>query len=116
MKNIPQPILKSLASFTFYVRALAAAALVYSLDVTGSIGDQLHRAIESVVLNIAEGAACRSFAMKNKHYATARASTWEVAAALDLLRLRGRGDAAIDEIAGLLREVDAIASALLRRR
>ena len=116
MKTIPQPILKSLRSFKFYVKAHAAAALVYSLEVHGDLREQLFRATESIVLNIAEGAAASSIPLKNKHYAQARMSAWEVSAALDCMVLRGRGCATIDEIAGLLREVDAIASALLRRR
>ena len=116
MKNFPQPILKYLARFKFYLKAHRATGLVYELEVHGDLRDQLFRASESMVLNIGEGAAASSIPLKNKHYTQARMSAWEVSAALDLMILRGRGCATIEEIAALLREVDAIASALLRRR
>ena len=52
-----------------------------------SIRDQLNRASESVVLNIAEGAQQSSKAMSRKHYRIALASAAECAAIIDLLAL-----------------------------
>ena len=46
-----------------------------------------HRAVHSVVLNVAEGGAQASEPSKRKHFRIARASLWEVAAALDLLAI-----------------------------
>ena len=56
------------------------------LPVQGNLRDQMHRAVHSVVLNAAEGGAQASEACKRKHFRIARASLWEVAAALDALR------------------------------
>jgi four helix bundle protein len=50
-------------------------------------GDQLLRAVGSVVLNIAEGAAEHSAAEKARFYRMALRSAGEAAAALDLLQL-----------------------------
>ncbi len=50
--------------------------------------DQLVRAAESVVRNIAEGAGRWSDADCAKHYKIARGSAMECAASLDVLRLR----------------------------
>ena len=50
--------------------------------------DQLIRAAESVVRNIAEGAGRWSEADSAKHYKIARGSAMECAASLDVLRLR----------------------------
>ena len=62
----------------------AAVAEVLS-QVSRVLRDQLERASLSVVLNIAEGAGRRSRADKRRHYAIARGSAMEVAAALDVL-------------------------------
>ncbi len=50
--------------------------------------DQLIRAAESVVRNIAEGAGRWSRADSAKHYKIARGEAMECAASLDILRLR----------------------------
>jgi four helix bundle protein len=50
--------------------------------------DQLERASVSVVLNISEGAGRRSRKDKRRHYAIARGSAMECAAALDLVNAR----------------------------
>jgi len=50
--------------------------------------DQLIRAAESVVRNIAEGAGRWSDADSSKHYKIARGEAMECAASLDVLRLR----------------------------
>ena len=51
-------------------------------------GDQLVRASESVVRNIAEGAGRWSKADSAKHYKIARGEAMESAASLDVLKLR----------------------------
>jgi four helix bundle protein len=51
-------------------------------------GDQLIRAAESVVRNIAEGAGRWSQADSAKHYKIARGEAMESAACLDVMRLR----------------------------
>jgi four helix bundle protein len=50
--------------------------------------DQLIRATESVVLNIAEGAGRWSIQDSAKHYKIARGEAMECAASLDVMRLR----------------------------
>jgi four helix bundle protein len=50
--------------------------------------DQLIRAAESVVRNIAEGAGRWSLADSSKHYKIARGEAMECAASLDVLKLR----------------------------
>jgi len=50
--------------------------------------DQLSRAAESVVRNIAEGAGRWSDADSAKHYKIARGEAMEAAASLDVLRVR----------------------------
>jgi four helix bundle protein len=50
--------------------------------------DQLIRAAESVVRNIAEGAGGWSHQDSAKHYKIARGETMECAASLDVMRLR----------------------------
>ena len=54
----------------------------------GDRGDQLIRAAESVVRNIAEGAGRWSQADTTKHYKIARGEAMECAASLDVLKLR----------------------------
>jgi four helix bundle protein len=51
-------------------------------------GDQLSRAAESVVRNIAEGAGRWTGADSSKHYKIARGEAMEAAASLDVLKLR----------------------------
>ena len=51
-------------------------------------GDQLIRAAESVVRNIAEGAGRWSDADSAKHYKIARGEAMEAAASLDIIKLR----------------------------
>ena len=50
--------------------------------------DQLERASESVIRNIAEGAGRWSAANSAKHYKIARGEAMECVASLDILRLR----------------------------
>ena len=76
-----------------YQRAIEFLALVG--DVVGALpkghadrADQLVRAAESVVRNIAEGAGRWSEADCAKHYKIARGSAVECAASLDVMRIR----------------------------
>src|SRR5687767_114309 len=76
-----------------YQRAIEFLALVG--DIAGELprghaerADQLLRAAESVVRNIAEGAGRWSEADSAKHYKIARGEAMESAASLDVLRLR----------------------------
>jgi four helix bundle protein len=73
-------------------------------------GDQLIRAAESVVRNIAEGAGRWSHADGAKHYKIARGEAMECAASLDVLRLRklidpvryDRGIALLESVVAML--------------
>lgn len=55
----------------------------------GPLGDQLSRAAQSVVLNLAEGAAARSRDVKRRHWEIALGSAGECAAALDIVGVDG---------------------------
>jgi four helix bundle protein len=76
-----------------YQRAIEFLALVG--DIAGELpkghaerSDQLVRAAESVVRNIAEGAGRWSEADSAKHYKIARGEAMECAASLDVMKLR----------------------------
>lgn len=76
-----------------YQRAIEFLALVG--DIVGDLpkghserADQLVRAAESVLRNIAEGAGRWSGADSAKHYKIARGEAMECAASLDVLKLR----------------------------
>ena len=75
----------------------------------GPIGDQMSRAAQSVVLNLAEGGAQRARDMKRRHYRIALASTGECAAALDLLEIE---DAATPELVALARRRLSVTAAI----
>ena len=75
-----------------------------------SVRDQLMRASESVVLNIAEGAQQVSPQMARKHYRIALASAAECAAALDLMevyRVQGVDDGRclVNRVGAMLRRM-----------
>ena len=116
MQPLPfEPTLPALGRFQIYRKALECARRVIALPIHGELRDQLRRAAFSVALTAAEGAGERTAAAKARYFAISRASAWEVAAALDLaaIQLGERADVAV--IAGLLREIDAMLAALLRR-
>ena len=76
-----------------YQRAIQFLSL--AMDIVGDLprghaarGDQLIRAAESVVRNIAEGAGRWSQADGAKHYKIARGEAMESASSLDVLKLR----------------------------
>jgi four helix bundle protein len=86
-------VMLSFQRLDVYQRAIQFLALV--VDIIGELpkghtdrGDQLVRASESVVRNIAEGAGRWSEADKAKHYRIARGEAMECAASLDVMRLR----------------------------
>lgn len=77
-----------------YQRAIEFLSLVYELVDALPRGhaeraDQLTRAAESVIRNIAEGAGRWSQADGSKHYKIARGEAMECAASLDVMKLRG---------------------------
>lgn len=116
MHTATEPILASLARLAVYRKALTTAGLVLSLPLQGSLRDQMHRAAESVLLCVAEGAGEHGWAAKARYYTIAKASLWELSAALDLFTLRRGPSPQVDHIGGLLRELDAMLSSLARRR
>ena len=115
MNSRSHPTLPQLGRFTVYRKSLGCARLVLALPVSGSLREQLRRAMHSVVLNTAEGGAERSRAAKKRYLAIARASLWEVAAALDLHAIEGGQASTIEPITELLRELDAMLWAILKR-
>jgi four helix bundle protein len=66
----------------------AVDALVEELPVKGSLGRQLQRAAESIVLNIREGAAHTNTATKLYHYRVAHGSANECIGALHVFARR----------------------------
>ena len=74
MNATNQPILPSLRRFALYAKAVEFAGLALAVPVQGSLRNQLHRATESVVLNVAEGAGSLSPAAKAHYWSIARAS------------------------------------------
>ena len=103
----------SLARLAVYTKALSCARLVHSIRCRETLRSQLDRAMDSVVLNIAEGASDNSLAMKKRSYRIARASTFEVGAAIDLVNLSRPFDG-FTEIASRLSEIDRMLRALTR--
>jgi four helix bundle protein len=67
---------------------LTIPAMTKQAGAEGAERDQLVRAAESVVRNIAEGAGRWSDADSAKHYKIARGEAMECAASLDVMRLR----------------------------
>ncbi|MCB2206391.1 four helix bundle protein [bacterium] len=75
-----------------------------------NINDQLQRAEESILLNIAEGNGKRRGPDRRRYLESARASAGECAAAIDILRVTNRisesqaetGKELLDRIAGML--------------
>jgi four helix bundle protein len=78
-----------------YRVALEANALAAELVAADRrvLRDQLERASLSSVLNMSEGAGRRSRRDKRRHYAIARGSAMECAAAVDVVRVRGLASA-----------------------
>ena len=86
--NVTKPVF-SHQRLDVYRVALDAAKWIHKASISPtSLREQARRAIDSVVLNIAEGADQRSPAMARKHYRIALGSAAEVAAAFDLIALR----------------------------
>ncbi len=102
-----------------YQRAIEFLALAY--DIVDQLpkghaerADQLVRAAESVVRNIAEGAGRWSGADCAKHYRIARGEAMECAAGLDVLKLRNLAAAqSYDDGIQLLEAVVAMLTKML---
>ena len=75
------------AALGYYGWVLGVADRVQKVDLP--LADQVRRQAQSIVHNTAEGAGHWRAGNKRKYYGIARASTFEAAAALDLLRIRG---------------------------
>ena len=69
----------------YYGWVLGVASRLEKVDLP--LADQLRRQAQSIVHNTAEGAGHWQAGNKRKYYGIARASTFEAAAALDLLRI-----------------------------
>jgi len=78
---------EKLQVYQLAVQAQVAAATLLTTE-HRVLRDQLERASVSPVLNISEGAGRRSRRDKRRHYAIARGSAMESAAALDLVIAR----------------------------
>jgi four helix bundle protein len=97
-----------------YRRAIELLTLVYDVVETLPKGnaeraEQLVRAAESVVRNIAEGSGRWSQADSAKHYKIARGEAMECAASLDVMRLRKLiADPCYDRAIRLLQSVVAM--------
>jgi len=63
----------------------------------GYLGDQLKRAMASVVLNLAEGNARRSHLERRRFFEISRASLAEVSACVDLMHAFGLCDASLSQ-------------------
>ena len=82
-----------------YKAAIEFASLAHVVcarlpKVKGTLGDQLSRASEGIVLRIAEGAGCEWHSAEQKRFfRSARGSVLECSAALDICRIRRVGSA-----------------------
>ena len=108
------PAHPGLARFTLYVKALAWTRQILRLPIRGCLRDQLHRAVVSVVLNIAEGGGQTSRGAKTRHYQIAWASLYEVSAVLDLMAAGISTEPLPEELISGLREIDAMLYAIIR--
>jgi four helix bundle protein len=119
-KQLRPPVVDTLSMLSFqrldvYQRAIEFLALVY--DVVDELprgnaerADQLTRAAESVVRNIAEGAGRWSEADSANRYKIARGEAMECAASLDVMKLRklitedlyGRGSRLLEGVVAML--------------
>ena len=80
-----------------YQKAIQFLAIAFKLidsapKGNSSVIDQLKRASQSSVLNIAEGAGYPSKAKSMHHFAIARGSALECGAALDIFKIAGIGN------------------------
>jgi four helix bundle protein len=75
---------------TVYLKAkqfhISCKAILSKTKTEKHVNDQLSRASYSIVLNIAEGSAKTSKADRKNYFTTARGSTFECVAVLDLLK------------------------------
>ena len=97
--------------------------LVLTTELTESLprghaerADQLIRAAESVVRNIAEGAGRWSVADQRRHYQIACGSATESAACVEIAAMYGAPNALCEQIDALLGRVVQMLAALIRRK
>ena len=112
-QNTLRTSIPALGRFRAYTEAVRLVQMVRTLSVTGHLRDQLVRATESVVLNLAEGACDATRVQKTRYFAIARASLWEAGAAIDLVSLSGE---ATQPIAETISALDCALRRLARRR
>src|SRR5512141_2378527 len=102
----PEPFLpcERLDVYRISVEFRQSIAILDTVRNIASQRDQIYRASDSIVLNIAEGAGRMARADKRRHYSYALGSASECGAALALLHVRG----AIRDIAYLERRMTII--------
>lgn len=71
-QNTRRTSIPALGRFRAYTEALVLARMVRTLQITGHLRDQLFRATESVVLNLAEGACDATRAQKARYFGISR--------------------------------------------
>lgn len=97
-----------LAGLVAYQVALEFAQKVYELEVKGSLRDQITRAAESVVLNIAEAHPAKG-ADRARRFRIAASEASECRGALALLKIRKRISAEkYDEMWNLVDQIGAM--------
>ena len=93
-----------------YQKALAVKSMieseVLSINISKSLKDQIQRASESIILNIAEGSSRFSPSDRKKFFVIARGSAFECSAGLDSIETSGGEN--FEEIKSLLEEVSKI--------
>ena len=102
------------AALVYYGWVLGVSSRVAKTDLP--LADQVRRQSQSIVHNTAEGAGHWQAGNKRRYYGIARASTFEAAAALDLLRIGGLiTQEELDEREQQLAEVGAALTRLCQR-
>ena len=103
-----------------YQKALKSLELIEALGTLlgeCDLRNQLNRAAASILLNIAEGASRQTPPDKRRFYLFARGSLGEVAAALDILKIRHRiAPARHSELRNQLVEIAKLLGGLCRER
>jgi len=89
--STPEPFLpcERLDVYRLSLEFRQSLAILDTVRNIASQRDQLYRASDSIVLNIAEGAGRMARPDKRRHYSYAKGSTMECGAALALLNARG---------------------------
>ena len=85
------------------------------VGLAGEVHSQLHRAMNSVLLNIIEGTGRWSKADQQRFYKIACGSATEVMGCLEIAELHGVEQRVLDEIGGRIIRVVQMLMALIRR-